>query len=290
MTDTETRTVENQPPKDAQAPEETQVHPTAVVDPAAELGVGVRVGPHAVIGPRVQVGDRSVIHAGAHLQGPLKMGEENQVYTGACLGFDPQDLKFAGEETWLEIGSRNHFREHSTAQRGTGKGGGLTRIGSHGLFMVGTHVAHDCQVGDHVIFANQGTLAGHVEVQDHAVVGAFTSVHQFCRVGAYAYIGGYSVITRDVLPFVKTVGIKPACYGLNKIGLERKGFDADELKGLERAYRLLVRSGLRRKAALEQMEDELGDQPRVRFFLDFVTSSERGVIAEAPRKKSGRGG
>lgn len=269
---------------------ETSIHPTAVVDPAAELGAGVQVGPNAVIGPRVEVGDRCIIDAGAFLQGPMKMGAENRVHSGACIGFDPQDLKFAGEETWLEVGTNNHFREHSTAQRGTGKGGGVTKIGSHGLYMVGAHVAHDCQVGDHVIFANQGTLAGHVEVQDHAVVGAFTSVHQFCRVGAYAYIGGYSVITRDVLPFVKTVGVKPACYGLNKIGLERKGFGKDELKGLERAYRVLVRSGLPRKAALEQIENELGDQPKVRFLLDFVTSSERGVISEIPRKKSGRGG
>lgn len=268
----------------------TQIHPSAVIDPAAELGVGVVVGPHAVVGPRVEVGDRCRIDAGAYLQGPMKMGESNHVHSGACIGFDPQDLKFAGEETWLEIGSHNHFREHSTAQRGTGKGGGLTKIGSHGLFMVGTHVAHDCLVGDHVIFANQGTLAGHVEVQDHATVGAFTSVHQFCRVGAFAYIGGYSVITRDVLPYVKTVGIKPACYGLNKIGLERKGFTPEDLKGLERAYRLLVRSGLSRKVALEQIENEVGSQPRVRFLLDFVASSERGVIAETPGKKSGRGG
>ncbi|MDA8016487.1 MAG: acyl-ACP--UDP-N-acetylglucosamine O-acyltransferase [Thermoanaerobaculia bacterium] len=274
---------------DTRSRKETQIHPTAVVDPEAELGVGVVLGPHAVIGPRVEVGDRCVVDAGAYLRGPLRLGEENRIYSGACIGFDPQDLKFGGEETWLEVGSNNHFREHATAQRGTGKGGGVTRIGSHGLFMVGAHVAHDCLVGDHVIFANQGTLAGHVEVQDHATVGAFASVHQFCRVGAYAYIGGYSVITRDVLPFVKTVGIKPACYGLNKIGLQRKGFGEDELQGLERAYRLLVRSGLRRRDALEQIEDELGAQPRVRFLLDFVTSSQRGVVAETPRKKSGRG-
>lgn len=269
---------------------ETQIHSTAVVDPAARLGQGVVVGPHAVIGPDVEIGDGCRIDAHAVIQGPTTMGEKNHVYSGACIGFDPQDLKFGGEETRLEIGSHNHFREHSTVHRGTGEGGGVTRVGSHGLFMVGTHVAHDCTVGDHVIFANQGTLAGHVEVQDHAVVGAFSSVHQFCRVGAYSYVGGYSVITRDTLPYVKTVGTKPACYGVNKIGLERKGFDDGELKALQRAYRLLVRSGKKRRDALAAVEEELGDERRVAYLVDFVRSSERGVILEAPGRKAGRRG
>ncbi|MEM8931633.1 MAG: acyl-ACP--UDP-N-acetylglucosamine O-acyltransferase [Acidobacteriota bacterium] len=268
-----------------------QIHPSAVVDPSAELGEGVVVGPNAVVGARVEVGDRTRIDAGAIVDGPTVLGADNHLYPGSYIGLDPQDLKFEGEETRLEVGDGNHFRENTTIHRGTGKGGGLTRVGSHGLYMVGSHVAHDCMVGDHVIFANNGTLAGHVEVGDHAVVGAFSSVHQFCRVGAYAYIGGYSVITRDALPYVKTVGTKPVCYGINKIGLERKGFSADELKALDRAYRLLLRSKLRLSAALERVEDELGDEPRVRAWIDFIQASERGVISDLPgKKRSQRGG
>jgi UDP-N-acetylglucosamine acyltransferase len=270
---------------------ETRIHDSAVIDSSARLGRGVSIGPHAVIGAGVEIGDRTRIDAGAVIQGPTRLGADNHVYSCACLGFDPQDLKYAGEETHLEIGDANHFREHSTVHRGTGTGGGSTRIGSHGLFMVGSHVAHDCEVGDHVVFANNGTLAGHVAVQDHAVIGAFSSVHQFCRVGAYAYVGGYSVITRDVLPFVKTVGTKPACYGVNRIGLERKGFSADELAALERAYRILVRSKTSASKALATLRDELGGQPRIDFLIDFVAGSERGVITDLPGQKRGnRGG
>lgn len=270
----------------------TEIHPSAFVDPTAELGEDVFVGPGAVVGARVQIGDRCRIEAGAHVQGPTTMGRENRVFSGAYIGFDPQDLKFDGEETFLEVGDGNHFRENCTVHRGTGSGGGLTKIGSHGLYMVGSHVAHDCQVGDHVIFANNGTLAGHVTVQDYAVIGAFTSVHQFCRVGAYAYTGGYSVITRDVLPYVKTVGAKPVCYGINKIGLQRRGFSDAELKSLERAYRILVRSKLPTRKALEQLKEELAGEPRVDFLIDFVDASERGVITDLPGKKknSARGG
>lgn len=263
------------------------IHPSAVVDPAAELGVGVTIGPFAVIGPRVQVGDRCRIEAHAVVQGPTRMGAENRVYSGAHIGFDPQDLKFAGEDTFLEVGERNHFREGCTVHRGTGKGGGITRVGSDNLLMVGAHIAHDCQVGSRIIFANNGTLAGHVEVGDDSTIGAFSSVHQFCRVGRYAYIGGYSVLTQDVLPFVKTVGIKPACYGVNRIGLERKGFDAESLAMLEKAYRLLVRSKMSVKKAIEQIENELKGNPHVDYLLEFVRSSPRGVITDSPR--SGRG-
>lgn len=267
-----------------------KIHPNAVVDPSAELGVDVEIGPHAVVGARVKIGDRCRIAAGAIIDGPSTLGADNVVFSGACLGFEPQDLKFAGEETFVEIGDGNHFREHCTVHRGTGQGGGLTKIGSHNLFMVGSHIAHDCIVGDHTIFANNGTLAGHVEVGDHATVGAFSSVHQFCRIGAYAYIGGYSVVTRDALPYVKTVGAKPVCYGINRIGLERKGFSADELKALERAFRLLVRSRRALPEAIDAARAELGDEPRVRLMLEFLESSQRGVITDMPGRKKGRRG
>lgn len=268
----------------------TKIHSNAVVDPKAQLGADVTVGPFAVIGAQVEIGDRSVIDAGAQIEGPTRLGSDNHIYSYACIGFDPQDLKFTGEDTRLEVGNRNHFREHTTIHRGTGKGGGLTTVGSDNLFMVGTHIAHDCRVGDRTIFANNGTLAGHVEVGDDATVGAFSSVHQFCRVGRYAYIGGYSVITRDALPFVKTVGAKPACYGVNRIGLERKGFNATELKAVERAYRLLVRSKFNTTQALERLREELGEEPHVAYLIEFVSGSERGVIREVPRRGGSRGG
>jgi UDP-N-acetylglucosamine acyltransferase len=258
------------------------IHPWASVDPGAELGQNVTIGPFAVIGKNVRIDADCRIEAHAVIEGPTVIGRGNRVYSGAKLGFDPQDLKFAGEETRLEIGDGNHFRENTTVHRGTGKGGGLTKIGNDNLFMVGTHIAHDCMVGSRTIFANNGTLAGHVEVGDDAVIGAFSSVHQFCRVGRYAYIGGYSVLTQDVLPFVKTVGAKPACYGLNRIGLERKGFEAETLRRLEKAYRILVRSKLTLKHALEQLEGELAEDPHVAYLIEFVRGSTRGVVREVP--------
>lgn len=262
----------------------SRIHPTAVVDPTAELADDVIVGANAVIGDQVTIGAGTEVGPGAQVRGPSKIGEGNRIYSHSCIGFDPQDLKFSGEETWLEIGDRNHFREFCTVNRGTVGGGGKTTIGDDNLFMAYTHVAHDCHVGSRTVFSNNGTLAGHVTVHDHAVIGAFSSVHQFCKVGRHAYIGGYSVLTRDVLPFVKTVGMKPACYGINKIGLERKGFGPEEIKHLERAYRLLVRSKLNTTQALEQIR-ELADDPHIAYLVDFVETSDRGVI-----KNTSRGG
>ncbi len=266
------------------------IHSTAIIDPGARLADSVEVGAYAVIGPRVEIGAGTRIDAGAHVQGPSKIGCSNRIFPYACIGFDPQDLKYGGEETWLEVGDRNLFREHCTINRGTGGGGGRTSIGSDNLFMAYTHVAHDCHVGNRTVFSNNGTLAGHVEVADDAVVGAFSSVHQFCRLGQHAYIGGYSVITRDALPFVKTVGVKPACYGINRIGLERKGFSPADLEPLEAAYRILVRSNLNTTQALDRLRLELGDDDRARYMTDFVAGSQRGVIKQLPRRTGQRGG
>ena len=267
----------------------TLIHPLAVVDPAARLGDGVRVGPFAVIGAGVEIGDGTEVGAGAMVQGPARIGRENRIYPNAAIGFDPQDLKFQGEEVWLEIGDRNHFREFCTVHRGTAKGGGVTRVGSDSLFMAYTHVGHDCQVGSRIVFANNATLAGHVEVHDDANVSAFSSVHQFCRVGRHAYVGGYTVATMDVLPFVKTVGQKPACYGLNSIGLKRKGFDAERVRRLELAYRLLVRSKLNTPQALARLKAELAGDPDVDYLIAFVESSQRGLHKSTSRG-GGRGG
>lgn len=259
------------------------VHPMAIVDPGAELGDGVTVGPFAVIGPRVVLGEGCEVGAGAQIQGPARLGRGNRIFPNACIGFEPQDLKFRGEEVSLEVGDNNQFRELCTIHRGTSKGGGVTRIGSDNLFMAYTHVAHDCQVGSRTVFANNATLAGHVEVHDDASISAFSSVHQFCRVGRHAYIGGYSVITMDALPFVKTVGQKPACYGLNSIGLKRKGFGPESLRLLERAVRILVRSGLTLPRALEQIRGELAGDPDVDYLIHFLETSQRGVHRSSPR-------
>ncbi|MCL4837632.1 MAG: acyl-ACP--UDP-N-acetylglucosamine O-acyltransferase [Thermoanaerobaculia bacterium] len=259
-----------------------RIHPTAVVDPSAELADGVEIGPHAVIGAEVEIGEGTEVGAGAQVQGPTRIGRENRISAHAAIGFPPQDLKFQGERVALEIGDRNHFREFCTVHRGTAKGGGLTRIGSDGLFMVYAHVAHDCQVGDRVIFANCGTLAGHVEVGDDAVIGAFSAVHQFNRVGRHAYIGGYTRLTTDALPFAKTVGMRPAFYGLNRIGLRRKGLDAAAITALDAAFRIYLRSHLSSAAALEILERDHAAHPEVRYLIDWIRASRRGVCRTLP--------
>ncbi|MFL6194980.1 MAG: acyl-ACP--UDP-N-acetylglucosamine O-acyltransferase [Thermoanaerobaculia bacterium] len=265
------------------------IHPLAVVDPQARLGEGVRVGPFAVIGARVEIGDETEVGAGAQIQGPTRIGRKNRIFPQAAIGFDPQDLKFQGEEVSLEIGDRNHIREFCTVHRGTAKGGGITRIGSENLFMAYAHIAHDCQVGSRTVFANNATLAGHVEVHDDASISAFTAVHQFCRVGRHAYIGGFSVITLDALPFVKTVGQKPACYGVNTIGLKRKGFSAETIRRLESAFRILVRSRIATPKAVDQIRAELAGDPEVDYLLAFIEGSQRGIHKSPPRG-GGRGG
>ncbi len=265
------------------------IHPTAVVDDRAELGTDVEVGPYAVIGAEVAVGDGCRIGSAAQLAGPMVLGKSNLVYANACVGTDPQDLKFQGERTTLTVGSGNTFREFCTINRGTALGGGDTRIGDDNLFMAYTHVAHDCQVGNRIVMTNAATLAGHVDVEDDATIGAFSSIHQFCRVGRHAYIGGYSVVTKDALPFMKTVGVKPACFGVNSIGLTRKGFDEDRVKAIGAAARILLRSGLNTTQALERIQDELGSDADVAVLVDFVRSSERGVVKALPGTRSARG-
>jgi UDP-N-acetylglucosamine acyltransferase len=260
------------------------IHPLAAVDPGAVLGEGVRVGAFAVVGAGVEIGDGTEIGSGAVVQGPTRIGRENRIYPQACIGFDPQDLTWRGEPVRLEIGDRNLFRELCTIHRGTVKGGGVTTIGDDSLFMAYTHIAHDCRIGNRTLFANNATLAGHVEVGDDAAISAFSAVHQFCRIGRHAYIGGYTVATMDVLPFVKTVGLKAACYGLNVVGLRRKGYTAERLRPLAQAVRLLVRSGLNTTQAVERMR-ALPTDPDVDYLIEFVAASKRGL-----HKVPGRGG
>jgi len=266
------------------------IHPTAQIDRSAELGEDVRIGAYAVIGPNVILGDETYVGAGAHIEGPTRLGRGNRIYPKATIGFDPQDLKWGGETVRLEVGDGNVFREFCTVHRGTGLGGAVTAIGDRNLFMVYTHIAHDCRVGNHTIFSNNGTLAGHVEVRDHAIIGAFSAVQQFCRVGAYAYIGGYTVVTKDALPYVKTVGHKPACYGVNRIGLERRGFDQQQIARLESALRVLLRSGLNTTQAMAKLRENWPDDPDVGALVEFVETSEYGVIKVLPGASRKRGG
>jgi UDP-N-acetylglucosamine acyltransferase len=257
----------------------TRIDPTAVVSPDALLAEDVVVGPHAVIGPGVTIGSGTVIGALSHLEGPATIGERNQVYGHASIGGPPQDLKYRNERTELVIGNDNVFREFVTVNRGTVGGGGITTIGSHNFFMAYAHVAHDCHVGNHTIFANNATLAGHVEVGDYAQIGAFSAVHQFCRVGEHAFVGGGTMCTQDVLPYAKTVAERGnGTYGINTIGLQRKGFSEETVEALQRAYRLLVRSKLRQEEALQQIESELSNYPEARYLVEFVRASKRGVI------------
>lgn len=269
----------------------TDVHPTAVVDPGAELGSGVTVGPYAVVGPGVEIGDGTEIGAGAQLRGPAtRIGRDNRIFAHAAVGFEPQDLKFQGEDTRLVMGDRNHVREFATIHRGTAFGGGVTTIGSDNLFMVYTHVAHDCSVGDRCILVNNATLGGHVAVHDDATIGAFSAVHQFTRVGRHAYVGGFTVLTMDALPFVKTVGQKPSCYGVNSIGLKRKGVAPEARRRIGEAMKLLLSAGLNTTQALERIRAELAGHEEIDYLIGFVETSERGVVKAPPGRRGERGG
>ena len=265
------------------------IHPTAIVDRAAELGEGVVVGPYAVIGAGVRIGDDTKIDSHATIFGDTVIGRANRVFPHAAIGFDPQDLKYKGGVSRLVIGDRNQFREFSTVNRGTEFGGGETRIGDDNLFMAQTHVGHDSRVGNRTVFTNGGTLAGHVVVEDDATIGAVSGVHQFCRVGRHAYIGAYSVITMDALPFCITVGIKPACMGVNRIGLERKGKSQENIRAIERAVRVVTRSGRNKTQALDELDAEHAGHADVDALIAFIRSSARGFIRSARRGSRGAG-
>lgn len=255
------------------------IHPTAIVSSEASIARDVSIGAYSIIGPGVTIGSGTTVGPHVRIDGPTTIGERNQLVGQSSFGTPPQDIKFKGERTELVIGNDNVFREFITVNRGTLGGGAITTIGSHNFFMAYAHVAHDCHVGSNTIFANNATLAGHVDVGDFSTVGAFSAVHQFCRVGDHAFIGGGTIATQDVLPFVKTVGSRPAkTYGINTIGLERKGFSRDTIEALQRAYRILIRSKLKLEEALTRIETELGFYAEVRYFAEFVRGSKRGIV------------
>ena len=268
----------------AETRDATDIHPTAIVHPDARVGAGSTIGPYATIGQHVRIGRNCRIGASAVIDGWTEIGDDNEIFPMASVGLIPQDLKFGGEKTRLVIGDRNIIREFATIHRGTAGGGGLTSIGDHNLFMAYAHVAHDCHVGNETIFGNGATLAGHVVVEDYANVGAFSGVHQFCRVGSYAFIGGYSVVTKDALPFAKTVGNRARIYGLNTIGLVRRKFSQDAIAKLRRAYRYLLHSNTSR--ALAQIEQDPTLQcPEVQYVVDFIRTSRRGVGLRRPSRR-----
>jgi UDP-N-acetylglucosamine acyltransferase len=261
------------------------IHPTALVSPSAKLGAGVHIGAYAVVGANVEVGEGTIIEHHAVVEGPTRLGRDNRLFPFCSVGLAPQDLKYHGETTRLEIGDRNIIREFVTLHRGTANGGGITEIGSDNLFMAQAHVAHDCSVGSHTIFANGATLAGHVEVADWATIGAFSGVHQFCRVGVHAFVGGYTVATKDVLPYSKTVGNRARIYGVNGLGLSRRGFTTEAVSAIKHAYRVLLQSKLNTSAALARLDADGPHTPEVRNIVQFIQSSRRGVVLKRHRRR-----
>lgn len=264
------------------------IDPLARVAPTAVIGVGTSIGAFAVIGPNVRIGKNCKIGASAVVEGHTTIGDGTEIFPYASIGLAPQDLKYHGEPTQLVIGAGNIFREFVTIHRGTVGGGGITTIGDRNLFMNYVHVAHDCHVGSQTIFGPHATLGGHVSIADFVNVSAGSAVHQFCRVGAYAFIGGYSVITKDALPYCKTVGSRPArIFGLNLIGLKRRGFTDDALKKLRQAYRYLTQSKLNTSQAVIKIADDPALKcPEVDYLVEFIRSASRGVILRRGGKKS----
>jgi len=255
------------------------IHPTAIVDPQARIADSAEIGPYCIIGADVEIGARTRLMAQVYVEGITTIGEDNVFYPYATLGVASQDLKYKGERSITRIGSRNTVREFVSIHRGTEGGGLVTLIGSDNLLMAYTHVAHDVRIGDHTILGNGVTFAGHVTVGDWVVIEAFSGVHQFCRVGKHAFIGGYSVITQDVLPFSLTVTPRESkVFGENKVGLERRGFQQDTIEALHKVFRVLTKSGLNTKQAVERIRNEVESTGEVEEVLDFIASSDRGFI------------
>lgn len=255
------------------------IHPTAIIDPGAEIHPTAEIGPYTVIGAEVHIGARTRLMGHIFAEGPTWIGEDNLFYPFSSVGVASQDLKYHGERTETRIGDRNKIREFVTIHRGTEGGGGVTRIGSDNLLMAYSHIAHDADVGSHAILGNATTLAGHVTIGDWAIVEAFSGVHQFCRIGRHSFVGGYSVITRDVLPYSMTVTPRDSkVYGANKVGLKRRDFSSESIDALQKAFRLLSSDDLNTSQAIERIRAEVPALPEVDELVEFITSASRGII------------
>lgn len=256
---------------------ESKIHATAVIDPSATIGEGCEIGPYCIIGAGVVLGDGCWLQHHVSLSGPSTIGARNRFFAFTSIGQQTQDLKYVSEPTYLSVGDENTFREFVTVNRGTAPGA-YTRIGSRGNFLAYSHIAHDCTVGDGVIFSNNGTIAGHVEVGDHAVIGGLTAIHQFCRIGRHAITGGCSKIVQDVPPFCIADGNPAEVRGYNKVGLQRHGFSEEAIKSIKEAYRLIYRAKLNLQQAVDALRQTEPQSPEVAHMLEFVTSSQRGII------------
>lgn len=254
------------------------IHETAIVSPDAKIGEGCHIGAFSTVGAKVILGKNVRLESHVVIEGDTEIGDDTKIFPFVSIGLAPQDLKYDGAETKTRIGKRNQIREFVTIHRGTTGGGGITKIGDDNLLMAQAHIAHDCLLGNEIIMANAATLAGHVEVADKSNIGAYSGVHQFCRVGREAFIGGYSVVVKDALPFAISQGNHAKCYGLNRVGLKRRGYAKDTLEKLHHAYTLLLNSKLNTTQALEKIKEEIKDSPEIDYIIKFIESSQRGVV------------
>ena len=254
------------------------IHETAIVSPQAEIGEDCYIGAFSTVGDEVVLGRNVRLESHVVVDGKTKIGDDNKIFPFASIGLAPQDLKYQGEPTRVEIGSRNHIREFVTVHRGTAGGGGLTKIGNDNLLMAQAHVAHDCLLGNEIIMANAATLAGHVEIDDRANIGAYSGVHQFCRVGIEAFVGGYSVVVKDAMPYAIIQGNHAKCYGLNRVGMKRRGYAKDTIEKLHSAFHLLLSAKLNTTQAVEKIKAEISDCTEVDLLVEFIESSKRGVV------------
>jgi UDP-N-acetylglucosamine acyltransferase len=261
-----------------QKAETSFIHPTAIVHPNVKIGQNCYIGPYCIIGDGVILKDNVRVEAHVVIEGKTEIGEYTHIYPFASIGLAPQDLKYAGEQTEVRIGKKNIIREFVTIHRGTKQGGGITLIGDSNLLMVQSHVAHDCNLGSGIIMANAATLAGHVTIEDGATIGAYSGVHQFCKVGREAFIGGYSVVVKDALPFAISQGNHAKCYGLNVVGMKRRNYPKETIRKLHRAFHLLLSSKLNTSQALERIKEEIKDCAEVDLLVNFIETSQRGVI------------
>jgi len=254
------------------------IHQTAIIDATANIADDVSIGPYSIIGANVEIDSGSWIGPHVVISGPTKIGKENKIFQFASIGEDPQDLKFSGETSYLEIGDKNTIRENVTISRGTEDGGNVTRIGSHNLLMAYVHIAHDCQIGNHIIFANSASCAGHVEVGDKAILGGFTLVHQFTKIGAHCFTSMGAIINQDVPPYVIVASSYGKASGINKVGLKRSGYSDEVIRAIVNAYKLMVRSRKPREQVMEEAADLIKAFPEVKLMADFIVQSERGII------------